>query len=448
MPRKTIIIFISVFVIVGAIMLGIYFSNTSSQKDTATSQNTTGYQSFNPFGSGTKTAPPSSTTPTSSGEQEVAVPTDNGTQTSSATSLFHQLTTVSVAGAAFFQDTRPLPQVETTTPVQPQTPPVTTKGKKTQKTKSVAKPQPPAVQTVPAIRYVERTSGHIYEIYLDDGSVNQISNSTIPSIYEALFDSKAASIIYRYLGDDDATITSYLATLGASQGEFLPNNITDVTLSPDKSKFFYITENANTVTGTVHSFGDTKKTQIFSSPFTEWLSQWVNPTQIFLTTKASYAAEGSLFSLNVTTGTLTKVFGGVMGFTTLANNTGTRVLYSTAQDQGPKLSVLDPIAHKSITTPFYTLPEKCVWSADGATAYCAVPTAITGSQYPDVWYQGQVSFDDKFVKIDTSTGNAITIADSTTETSVDATHLFINSDESKLFFINKKDSTLWSLDLK
>jgi hypothetical protein len=70
-----------------------------------------------------------------------------------------------------------------------------------------------------------------------------------------------------------------------------------------------------------------------------------------------------------------------------------------------------------------------------------------GTEYPDYWYQGLVSFTDYFVKINTKTKNIITIANSQNETPVDATNLFFNKDESKLFFINKKDSTLWQLDL-
>ena len=96
----------------------------------------------------------------------------------------------------------------------------------------------------------------------------------------------------------------------------------------------------------------------------------------------------------------------------------------------------------------YGLPEKCVWSNDNINVYCAVPNTVVGNQYPDVWYQGLVSFDDYFVKINTRTGNKITIANSANETPVDGTHLFLDNDEKTLFFINKKDSTLWSLNIE
>ena len=79
---------------------------------------------------------------------------------------------------------------------------------------------------------------------------------------------------------------------------------------------------------------------------------------------------------------------------------------------------------------------------------CAVPNNITGNQYPDSWYQGLVSFDDFFLKINTVTGDKTTIANSIDGTPVDGTYLFLDKAESLLFFTNKKDSTLWSLDIK
>jgi len=40
-----------------------------------------------------------------------------------------------------------------------------------------------------------------------------------------------------------------------------------------------------------------------------------------------------------------------------------------------------------------------------------------------------------------------TIADSRDEVSIDAINLFLDNEEDMLFFTNKKDSTLWSLNL-
>ncbi len=448
MPRKTKIIFIIIFILVGVIMLGWYFY---SQKSKTSGKNGTDYNIFNSFGGG------STTDATDSDSGSVSTDTTSGINNDGETSVekivkLRQLTDFAVAGATFFEDTRPITETalsggEATIPVETALPggekviPVTDKNKKI-----VIKKEEPKFEIVPSLRYVERVTGHIYQMYLDTKTVGKISNSTIPSIYEAVFGGKAQSVIYRYLSDDNKTINSFMATLGASKGEFLPSNITDISLSPDKDKFFYITKTINGVVGTISSFNETRKDQVFSSPYSEWLSQWVKPQNIYLTTKASGLVEGNMFSLNTVNNTLNKVFGGILGLTTLANKDGSLVLYSTYNGSGPKLGVFRVANHTMVGLDNYGLPEKCVWSIDNKTAYCAIPETITGLQ-PDSWYKGLVSFDDRFIKIDAYSGEVSSILDNAEDIKLDATHLFLNNKESELYFINKKDSTLWVLDL-
>lgn len=475
MAKKVLIILITIVVVIGAGILGYsLYTNSTSTTTTPTATTTdSGYKSFNPFSNDTTSTTDTSTT--NGGDTTQTANTTNSTEQGSEPIIvkFHQITNFAVAGATFFIDSRPLPapatntqstdtqtqtgDTQTTTTVAaPDTTKTTTptptakKGvvKKATVKAKVAAPKIPTTEPVPAIRYVERATGHIYERYLDNKNEGKISNSTIPSIYEALFDGSAKTIIYRYLSSDEKSISSFIASLGGPKGEFLPSGINDMALSVDKTKLFYLVSNTNGVTGTVKSLTDTKKSVVFSSAYSEWIPQWVGDTTIYLTTKAASSVNGSLFKLNTTSGVLTKVLGGIAGLTTLANPTGTQILYNTSYDYGPKLSIFNTSNHLSTDLSVYGLPEKCIWSISTPTLYCALPNTINGSQYPEVWYQGQVSFDDHIVKINTITGQISTIADSTNETPVDATHLFLDDKEENLFFINKKDSTLWSLDLK
>lgn len=439
MPRKTIIIFITVFIVIGAMVIGVYSylnkSNTAQNNNTATSVNG-GYKTFNPFGTGnTVTNNNTTENPTESNANNN---TSDQTPSVTTVSKFQKITDFAIAGAAFFEDTRPLPTINTDTPTQ------TTTGTKPKATK----PATPKFENVPSIRYVERATGHIYQMYLDNKVIGQVSNSTIPSIYEAIFDSKAKSIIYRYLSTDGVTITSFLATLGGKNSTFLPQNITALATSPDKSKFFYLTENRNGVVGTIAGFEDSKGSQVFSSPFTEWLPQWVGDKTVYITTKPSWQVNGDVFSLNTSNGSISKIFGGVPGLTTLANNNGSLILYNTSLNSGPKLGLFNTKTNKPSDINAYGLPEKCVWSKDNINVYCAIPRSIEGSEYPDNWYQGLVSFDDNFIKINTQTNGIGPVADSFTQAPMDATNLFLDDKETTLFFTNKKDSTLWSLSLQ
>lgn len=301
-------------------------------------------------------------------------------------------------------------------------------------------------ENIPYLRYVERANGHIYEMNLKNTAVKKISNSTIPTIYEAIFDSKGSTVIYRYLSESNS-ITSYIATLGGTSGEFLPQDILDISVTPQKDKFFYLVKYNNEISGSTRSFGVAGKETFFSFPFTEWLSQFVSDQKIYLTTKPSWNIEGSVYSLDKTSGVLSKIFGGVNGLTTLVDNSGEFVLYNTSTETGPKLSIYDIKNNTSSQISLYGLPEKCVWTRDSLFVYCAVPNKIESAQLPDLWYQGLVSFDDYIVKINVENREIYTLANSMEEIPMDGTHLFLDKNEETLFFINKKDSTLWSLDV-
>lgn len=442
MPQKTKIIFITVFALVGLGFFSFYLYKSRLGGQNGNVNSNTNYQ---PFSSGNLGGEEGDQNNTLSESLENTISEKEDTEgnilENKVNSRFRKIADLPVAGATFFEDSRPLPVKEVALVGGE-------KPKETVDNKKINKPEPPKFELVPSIRYVEKTTGHVNQMYMDTKASAKISNSTIPNIHEAIFDGKASSIIYRYLGEDGKTITSFLAKLGGTQGEFLPLNILDISISPDKSKFFYLTETQSGVTGTIRSFSDTKKTQIMSSPLTELISQWVTDQKIYLTTKASYSVNGSLFSLNTTSGVITKVFGGVKGLTTLSNKDGSVILYSTSTNSGPSLSLFNSKNQKRDSLEIYGLPEKCVWMNDNINIICAVPNNISEGSYPDIWYQGIKSFNDSLIRIDTGTLQKTNIVNSDEEIYFDAINLFLNSKDGKqLFFTNKKDGTLWSLDL-
>lgn len=414
MNKKTKTIFIATFVIIMVIIIGVLiFSGKSDEKklEEIDSQN----KIFNPFDTTNK----NNSGDTSTGNTDTGIDWEN--TNSNQPSRFYQITDFAVAGAGFFENKRNIIQKDENSP---------------------------KFEIVSSLRYVEKVTGHIYQIYLDTKSTNKVSNSTIPGAHEVLINENAKTFIYRYVSNtDNKTITSFMATLGETKGEFLPSNIIDISLSLDKNNIFYLTKNSNGVLGFIKSFETGKTSNIFEFAFTEWSSQWVNDQKIFLTTKPSWTVDGSLFSLDIKNGTLTKIFGKIKGLTTLVSNNEANILYGNSLITGPKLWLFNVEKHSTKSLNSYGLPEKCIWSKDNISIYCAIPNTITGVQYPDSWYQGLVSFDDYFVKINTKTNRQTTLANSRNEVPIDATHLFLDKEEDTLFFINKKDSTLWSLDL-
>lgn len=320
----------------------------------------------------------------------------------------------------------------------------------------------PEIETVTAVRYVERATGHVYEAFLNKLGERRLSDTTIPRVHEALFGAGGEGVILRYLKDDPSTssgqaIESFSGTLdirregfiGDLRGVFLAQNISDISVSPSGDKIFYLSSSSGGVVGTTTDFSGDSKTQVFDSPFTEWLSQWVDERIITLNTKPSGFALGFLYTLDTKTGAFNKVLGDILGLTTLTSPDGKIVLYSTTTIDDFRTLLYDTDERNSINIGIKTLPEKCVWAKDSVIIYCGVPSNIDPDLYPDTWYQGLVSFSDNIWRIDTETNISNLVIDPLLEASeaIDAINLSLDENGDYLIFINKKDSILWSLEL-
>jgi len=433
--KKIIIILIVVIFLGGGIFL--YFNSKNSVSD-----GTSGglLKNFNPFGKSEKNTDPN----IGKSDDEIINTEENSNDQIFTSDLkLKQITKFAVAGATIFTTTRLKEKIIEKTADQNTDTNKIIDNTKTNGAEPIVEPE---TEIIDAVRFVERANGHVYDKFVDKNAIGKISNSTIPGVYEAIFGNNNQSIIYRYINSDGETIDSFIATLGGAQGQFLPDNIGDISLSQEGNQFFYSFNLVNNISGLISSFDQSSpKKQIFNSPYTEWLSQWINKQTILLTTKASYKYDGSVYALNISNGGITKVFGNIPGLTTLANKNGSKIIFSRATNNGPELGIYDVVNKTSESLFIYTMPEKCVWANDNISIICGVPQSINGVEYPDAWYKGLVSFNDKIVQINTN--NKINVNLYSGGESLDLIKLKLNNYGNILIFINKKDSTLWSLDI-
>ena len=347
----------------------------------------------------------------------------------------------------------------TTPPTDSKQKTTTTKTAKTATPKKETKPTAPPTEFIPSIRYVARADGNIYQTFADQIDERKFTGNVIPEVYDAYFSNKGDSVTMRYLNDDDKTIETFMGllpkeTLGADttvneiKGSFLPENILNISVSPDNLKLFYLfnlKDNEASIGITTDSTGN-KKVQVFDSPFTEWLSWWPNNRMITLNTKPSSNVPGYMYSIDPENKALNKILGNINGLTTLTSPSGKLVLYSS---NNLNLNIYNVDTKTSTSLGIRTLPEKCVWSKLSDFVYCAVPKSINGTNYPDTWYQGEVSFNDQIWLINVLDGTTGLISDPENEKgeSVDGIKLALDENENYLFFVNKKDSYLWELSL-
>jgi len=321
----------------------------------------------------------------------------------------------------------------------------------------------------PTLRYVARATGNVYQTFADRIEERKFSATVIPMVYEAFFGNKGDSVVMRYLKTDAKTIVTFVGTLPKEllgtnpttsneiKGIFLPEDIKDLSLSSDTLGLFYLFGSGDNVIGTTLNLKTNKKVQVFDSPFTEWLSLFPNNKMVTLTTKPAFRTPGYMYALdpNSKIYNFHQVLGKINGLTTLTSPDGKLVLYS---DDGLSLGIYHLDTKVSDSLGVRTLSEKCVWNKTSEIIYCAVPKLIDVGQYPNSWYQGEVSFSDQIWKIDIKTGNATIIANPsiTSESAspsqggedIDSIKLMLDDGENYLFFVNKKDSFLWELNLK
>ena len=305
-------------------------------------------------------------------------------------------------------------------------------------------------------RFMKRETGHVYDTDIITMEERRVSNTTIPKVHEVLWGGSGTQAIVRYFDEESREIKSFSGSIeydeviqeGSLNGVFLPDNISNLSVSQDKERIFYLIDEQSSVLGTTSNLDGSKKIQIFDFQFTEWLPQWIG-NYIFMTTKPSFGVKGYLYSLSKNSGTMERILGNVFGLTTLVDNSGENILYSESTQGGFSLYLFNIEGGSTERVPFETLPEKCVWSEDGIKIYCAVPSFIPRMDYPDTWYKGVVSFTDNIWVFDTKTKTLDVLAEieTSTNTKMDITKLFLDEDGEYLFFTNKKDRSLWVLEL-
>ena len=306
-----------------------------------------------------------------------------------------------------------------------------------------------------AVNYIEKATGHIYEVELFSASKVRISNTTFPLVYDAIWGNKNNSLIARYLKDDNFTVDTYsLSINGLSttsentvSGSLFPSDITDI--SAINGGLFFLQKKSDSSSGFISGFDGKGAKQIWSSPVKEFLSQYVNSNTVALTTKPERNIPGFLYFVNTSTAAITRVLGDIPGLSTLVSPNAGKILLISSANQ-TSMYLYDNSAKTFTQTLPTTFPEKCLWSKkDSNTLYCAVPQSSLNSESLISWYKGMVSYSDDIWKYDLANNTADVIASlqSLSSETVDVIKPLLSEGEQYLVFINKIDGSLWSLDL-
>ncbi|MBU1046337.1 hypothetical protein KKH36_00980 [Patescibacteria group bacterium] len=301
------------------------------------------------------------------------------------------------------------------------------------------------------IRYIEKATGHIYETKTDILTNERISNKTIPKINNVKWLDKD-NFIFNYI--DNNIIKTYSANLTGTttnntvelNGVYLQNNIQDIIYFNDN--LFYLINSGSDSKGILVNKENEKAQQLFFSPLREWLISNINNTLISFTTKSNENTLGYMFIYNPKTDNFSKIINKKLNLSTLLNK-NSDILYLYNENLKPQLSFYSSKEKINSNIPILTFPEKCVWSQDDINIFCGVPTQSISNNSLNDWYKGNVLFNDNVWKINIETGKLTEIISLTEleQEGIDVTNISITDNNDFLIFINKKDYSLWSLQI-
>jgi len=324
-----------------------------------------------------------------------------------------------------------------------------------------------------AVRWIDRGRGNVYEARNNSLSITAISNTILPQTYSSLWNKNLTAFIGSLLesGAEKSTtvyteikpqVTSILAATGTAsgagtrapfelKGKNLPPNIITYAISPKKDQIFMLINESGVAVGYVATFAGTSITRIFDTPVTQLTAEWPEESTIALTTNGAADQGGFLYFVSPKTGVWKKILGPVLGLSTKVSRDAKYVAASfSGSDRGIFMSIYSIATGKITDSPLRTLAEKCLWGSFYKNIlYCGVPTQRDTASYPDDWYKGKVSFADSLWQMNITTEEVTSLSSllEQADRPIDAINLQIDDRDDYLFFMNKNDLSLWSLDL-
>ena len=297
------------------------------------------------------------------------------------------------------------------------------------------------------VRFVDRATGHIYAYIPETGETDRITNTTIPGVRDVYWFNTPSQVIFRYL-TDDRTIETFSAEIqsGSLSGEFLSRNLSAIGTAGTSTliRVEEIPEGSSVVQSQPN--GSTSE-NVFISPLASLRLYNVSEDVILFGSRPTQALSGILQLYDRATGNTERIAGGEAGITGLSSTDGSLVLVGSGGDGEIDLRLIDRETGQRRNIPLNTLPEKCVWGAQQQAFFCMVPQQLPNALYPDMWYQGRLSFTDALWRINPETGTARAITFFDDVEPIDGIKLSIDEEDEYLTFINKRDEALWGLDI-
>jgi hypothetical protein len=314
-----------------------------------------------------------------------------------------------------------------------------------------------SIATTTAIRFQERVTGHIYDVFEFIQSPEKVSNITEQKIYSTLFSNNKNQFLFQKPAFNNEQIQSTFAALSFSTStgaemtkNIISNTITDFIFNKSSNSLIYSVKQAGVSLIYTANMDRTNEKLVTTLPFNEFIIDTINKNEVLITTKASRSIPGYSYTLNTTNGVLTKILGNINGLLVKVSPDKKYYLYSQSETTRPGVRAYVSSDKTISIVSIDTIPsEKCVFSLKNtAEIYCFGSLSYKAAQYPDDWYKGKVFNIESLYKIDLANNIVTPIYNfEIDDLTLDAMNIQLTNNDEFIIFQNKYDLTLWSLDL-
>ena len=300
------------------------------------------------------------------------------------------------------------------------------------------------------LRFVERSTGHIFDADPRTSAVTRRTNKLIPKVYDALVGS-GDSIIERSLNAEGA-LSTFTGTLGTTTedgfvpllGADLGSDVRDIALLKSSDIVFLMPGSVGTQL--VRTGIDGSKSKPLLSLFVSNFKIAVTlDERITLIEKTASGIPGNAYEVG-NGGVLAPLVRNIPGLTILPRTGSSALLIGTDTGESLFLSLRTSKEATLTSLPIKTIADKCVWVPGiSLTAYCAVPLTPPGANFLTNWYRGTVHTNDSWFKVEGGAGTAESFFTTDTDTMIDVERPLIDETGNYIAFMNARDKSLWIL---
>lgn len=300
------------------------------------------------------------------------------------------------------------------------------------------------------VKYYSQVNGQVYESAFDGTNLKKISSTTLNGLIKVLWSPDKEKVIGIF--SENNQTKKYFYDYSNGQSSLLNANMGYVAWSPDSKKIAYQYTSASSEQSTISIANPdgTNWKNIFKTRLDNLIVEWPAKEKISIRSQVSGLAQGLLYVIDSVTGDFNKILSDLYGLNIKWAPKADKILYSVTDSRGrnPKLVLADEKGTNSKDLKLSGIIDKCVWSKDDRTVFCALPQEISlNAIWPDDYYKGLLILADDFYKINLETGEKTKIIGSTVQSSFDAQDLFLSPKEDYLFFTNRADGLLYSLKI-